>query len=52
LNIGKAVDKIQGNDRKDWKWRKRKPNAMPNGLKNLNVCGKPFFSGNLPMQKN
>ena len=48
LNIGKAVDKLQGNEREVVGSGERvTTNAMGVGLKNRCIkCGKPFFSGN------
>jgi len=48
LNIGKAVDKLQGNEsKKIGSGERETTNAMGNGLKNRCIeCGKPFFSGN------
>lgn len=48
LNIGKAVDKLHGNEsKKIGSGERETTNAMGNGLKNRCIeCGKPFFSGN------
>jgi DNA modification methylase len=49
LNIGKAVDKLQGNEREvnNAEGYRVTTNSMNNGLKNKCLkCDKPFFSGN------